>query len=295
MRILLTGASGFLGSALARKFQDDGHEVALLLRPNSAMTRLQGRKFETARCVTDAEISSFVQSVQPQYVIHTACVYGRQNESLLQLTDANIRLGVLLLQAIVNLSPGQEPRLFLNTGTALPPSVSAYALSKYQFAQWGKQRAMADADRLRFVNVELEHMYGPSDDSSKFTTHVLHACHRHEPVLKLTAGEQRRDFIHIDDVVSGYATLLQHSAKLGTASAVPLGSGVAPTIREYVQTVHQLCNSRTELQFGALPYRAGEPMHCQADLTVMSQLTWVPQWSLEKGLNYTLNMEFPEK
>jgi nucleoside-diphosphate-sugar epimerase len=117
---------------------------------------------------------------------------------------------------------------------------------------------------------------------------------RHEPLLKLTAGEQRRDFIFIDDVLSGYATLLERAAELGPAADVPLGSGTAPTVREFVQTVHRLCRSRTELQFGALPYRPGEAMHCQADLAQMSRLDWRPRWSLEQGLQHTLELEFPQ-
>lgn len=294
MKILLTGGSGFLGSALARHLQDQGHEVALLLRPASSLVRLEGRSFDIGRCADDAALQEFVARVQPQVVIHTACAYGRQGETLLQLTDANLRLGLGLLQALQGLPAADAPRLFLNTGTALPAGVSPYALSKRQFAHWGRQQALAAPQRLRFVNVELEHMYGPGDDASKFTTHVLRSCQRHEPALKLTAGEQRRDFIYIDDVLSGYTTLLERAAELGTALDVPLGSGQAPTVRDFVQTAHRLCGSRTELQFGALPYRSGEAMHCQADLAQMSRLGWTPRWSLEDGLRRTLELEFPQ-
>jgi nucleoside-diphosphate-sugar epimerase len=294
VKILLTGGSGFLGSALARYLQNQGHEVALLLRPASSLTRLQDRDFDIGRCADDAGLAAFVQRVRPQAVIHTACAYGRQGETLLQLTDANLRLGLSLLQALQSLPAADAPRLFLNTGTALPAEVSTYALSKRQFAQWGRRLALTAQQQLRFVNVELEHMYGPGDDASKFTTYVLRSCARHEPVLKLTAGEQRRDFIFIDDVLSGYATLLERAAELGLVADVPLGSGTAPTVREFVQTAHRLCRSHTELQFGALPYRPGEAMHCQADLAQMSRLGWSPRWSLEQGLRHTLELEFPQ-
>ena len=268
--------------------------MALLLRPASSLARLGGRQFDISRGTDDAELQGFVDRVQPQALIHTACTYGRQGETLLQLTDTNLRLGLGLLQALQALPQLEVPRLFLNTGTALSAEVSPYALSKRQFAQWGRQQALAAPQRLRFVNIELEHMYGPGDDASKFATHVLHACCRHEPALKLTAGEQRRDFIYIEDVVAGFATLLERSVELGSAAHVPLGSGVAPTVREFVQTVHRLCCSRTELQFGALPYRAGEAMHCQADLGLMQRLGWTPRWSLEQGLQHTINLEFPQ-
>lgn len=291
MNILLTGASGFLGSALARHLLDGGHQVALLLRPASRLDRLRGMDsaFDIGRCATDDEVDAFVRRVQPDAVIHTACAYGRQGESLLQLADANVRLGLAILQALQRTG---RTATFINTGTVLGPEVSRYALTKHQFAQWGRFLAAQSAGQLRFINVLLQHMYGPGDDASKFTTHVLHACHRNEPALKLTAGEQTRDFIYIDDVVSAYSTLLDQSTQLEPVLDVEVGSGVAPTIRQFVETVHRLTASRTELLFGALPYRANEAMHCQADISRMNTLGWQPRFDLEAGLKRTIELEF---
>ena len=290
MKILLTGASGFLGSALALRLKRDGHDLALLLRPNSSLRRLEGETFEIGRYANEAELRMFVRGVAPQAVIHTACSYGRQGETLLDLTDANLRLGLALLQALP--TTVDAPCLFLNTGTALPAETSPYALSKVQLAGWGHQQAKAAPHRLKFVNVELQHMFGPGDDESKFTTRVVHACHRNEPELALTAGEQTRDFIYIDDVVDAYATLLERSDCLGAAADVPLGSGSAPSVREFVQTVHRLCRSRTRLDFGAVPYRPTEAMHCQADLTLMNGMGWSPHWGLEAGIERMIELEF---
>lgn len=293
MRVLVTGGSGFLGSAVARHLAQAGHGVVALLRASSDAARLAGSQVEVCRFGSDQELAAALLAAAPDAIVHTACAYGRQGESLLQLADANIRFGLALLQALAQLpvTPGRR-RLFLNTGTALAPEVSAYALSKHQFAQWGRRLAGERPDALQFVNVELQHMYGPGDDASKFTTHVLHACHRHQPTLALTAGEQHRDFIFIDDVLSGYETLLMQADRLGALVDVPLGSGDAPTLRSYVETVHHLCQSRTELQFGALPYRAHEAMHCQADLALMHTLGWAPRWSLVDGLQRTIQQEF---
>lgn len=291
MKILLTGASGFLGSALARHWLDTGHQVALLLRPTSQLHRLRGLEasYDIARCTTDAEVDAFVRRVQPEVVVHTACAYGRQGETSLQLFDANLRLGLVILQALQH---AVKPVSFLNTGSALEPEVSPYALSKHQFAQWGRILATQSDGKLRFINVLLHHMYGPGDDASKFTTHVLHACHRNELVLKLTAGEQARDFIYIDDVVSAYDTLLTQCHQLDAVQDIEVGSGVAPTIREFVETAHRLTASNTELLFGALPYRANEAMHCLANIERMTQLGWHPAFDLNAGLKKTIRLEF---
>lgn len=291
MKILLTGASGFLGSALALHWLHAGHQVALLLRPTSQLHRLLGfdASFDIDRCATDAEVDAFVRRVQPDVVIHTACAYGRQGETSLQLFDANLRLGLVILQALQHVA---QPVSFINTGSALVPEVSPYALSKHQFAQWGRMLATQSIGKLRFVNVLLQHMYGPGDDASKFTTHVLHACHRNEPVLKLTAGEQARDFIYIDDVVSAYDTLVTQCKRLDAVLDIEVGSGVAPTIRQFVETAHHLTVSNTELLFGALPYRPNEAMHCLANIKRMTQLGWQPAYDLNAGLKKTIELEF---
>src|SRR5690606_3546497 len=117
---------------------------------------------------------------------------------------------------------------------------------------------------LQFVNIRLQHMYGPGDDPSKFTSHVFHACQRHQPQLALTAGEQRRDFIYIEDVVSAYGVVAGKLNELSTSDQVDVGSGNAPSVRSFVEQVHLLTGSRTELKFGAIPYRANEAMLCQA-------------------------------
>ena len=293
MKILLTGASGFLGSALALHWWHAGHQVALMLRPSSKLDRLRGLQasFDICRFATDDEVAAFVKQAQPEVVVHTACAYGRQGESSLQLFDANLRMGLVLMQALQN---GGKPVTFINTGSALASEVSPYALSKNQFAQWGRVLATQNTGSFQFINIMLQHMYGPGDDASKFTTHVLRACQRNDPVLKLTAGEQARDFIYIDDVVSAYDTLLMQRHQLESVQDIELGFGVAPSIRQFVESVHRLTASRTELLFGAIPYRANEAMHCLANLERMTQLGWAPAFDLKAGLKRTIELEFKQ-
>ena len=134
-------------------------------------------------------------------------------------------------------------------------------------------------------------MYGPGDNPSKFTTRVLHACQRNEPELYLTPGEQKRDFIFIDDVVSAYSTILSNVDKFERFSDVDVGSGTAPSIKCFVETVHALTASRTKLLFGAIPYRSNEEMHCQADTAKLTELGWKPAHDLTAGLQKTIEEE----
>jgi CDP-paratose synthetase len=280
-----------MGSAIASHLHHIGYHVVLLLRPSSSLHRLRGRDTpsEVGRCSTDDEIHSFIRRNQPDVVIHTACAYGRHGETPAQLLDANVRLGLVILQAVIS---AEKPVTFINTGTVIDANVSPYALTKHQLSQWGNFLSSQSSNQLRFINVLLQHMYGPGDDPSKFTTHALNTCYQNEAIFNLTEGDQQRDFIYIDDVVSAYSTLLQQRDKLGKTLDIEVGTGTSLTIREFVHAVHRLTFSRTELRFGALPYRPNEPMHCQANIKQMKELGWQPKFDLEQGLKLTIEMEF---
>jgi len=143
--------------------------------------------------------------------------------------------------------------------------------------------------QIRFVNIRLEHMYGPGDDASKFTSWIIEQCLANVPEIKLTPGEQRRDFIYIDDVVAGYSTLLAQAGLLANGyQEVGLGSGHAGTVREFVETVHRLSKSKAELGFGALPYREHELMQSQADTRSLQAMGWRCRTALEAGIKNTI-------
>jgi CDP-paratose synthetase len=295
VNILLTGATGFLGSALAKHWSQAGHKLTMLVRPTSSLRRVESLlpMVQFIKCTSDNEIIKLVQDVSPDLIVHTACAYGRQGESALQIFDANVRLGMLLLDGILR---GASTHVgFINTDSVLQPSVNSYALSKHQFALWGDTLARQNPDRLQFVNIRLQHMYGANNnlnnDPSKFVSYVLHACKRNQPELALTAGEQYRDFIYIDDVVSAYDIILQKLSELSVSDQIDVGSGNSLSVRSFVEQIHSLTGSVTELKFGAIPYRINEPMLCKADTRRLESLGWKPVYGFVKGIQKTIKLE----
>ncbi len=241
---------------------------------------------ELARAASAEDALSVLRNFMPDAVVHTACAYGRRDEQPMAVLDANLRLGIALLQAILAHASAQT--VFVNTGTVLAPQVSLYALSKAQFAHWGAELASQHPQQLQFINVHLQQMYGAGDDRSKFTTHVIETCRLGEERLSLTPGEQRRDFIHIDDVVRAYDMILTQGHRFAASDAIDVGSGHAVSMREFVQLVHCLTAAPTQLDFGAVPYRANEAMLCVADTTRLRGMGWAPIFDLESGLKHTL-------
>lgn len=292
MRIFLTGSSGFLGGALASYWIARGHELWLLARSTSSLDRLGDlpASVRVVRASAPEEVVAAIGLAKPDIIVHTACSYGRKGETPLDVMDANLRLGTVLLQALLD-QPAREfgPTTFLNTGTVLAPDVSLYALSKNQFSAWGAQLAKQAPKQLRFIDIRLQQMYGPGDDRSKFTTHVIEACRNNEMRLALTPGEQRRDFIHIDDVVRAYQRILERRSDFAASDAIDVGSGEAVTMRNFVELTKQVACASTVLDFGAVPYRANEAMLCVADTARLCGLGWQPEVSLADGIKSMLN------
>lgn len=285
---LVTGATGYLGSHLAEALLDTGHSIVALKRKTSSLRRLAPILHRiTLLDVDDLDLRElFKGHGKFDAVIHTATCYGRNGESASQIADANLNFPLKLLDAATEAGVS----VFMNTDTSLDKFLNAYSLSKTQFAEWGKH--FAGQKKMRFLNLKLEHFYGPGDDDTKFSTHVINNCMMNAPELKLTPGEQRRDFIYIDDVVSAFMVLLEKMDSFDSPFVeFDVGSGKSVSIREFVETAHRLADSKTHLAFGALPYRQGEVMHSEADISSLTALGWHCRYNIETGLKQVIVQE----
>jgi CDP-paratose synthetase len=289
-RVLLTGGTGFLGSALARDLCIKGNDITVIVRKNSILERLKvvSGAVNVAVCENDEDIASVVERCRPNLVIHTACVYGRALESWVNIFDANVRLGLVILDTLRRMD---TPVTFINTGTSLDGNTSPYAMSKELFTNFCRNFTATPESKIKFINVVLEHMYGPGDDVSKFSSHVIHQCYKNISKLDLTWGAQKRDFIYIDDVVAAYSVIIQNLSSFHFGENIGVGCGSAPSIKEFVEKVKLITNSSTELCFGVHPYRQHEPMHSVANISTLSALGWAPYHDLNSGLSRFIELE----
>jgi CDP-paratose synthetase len=143
------------------------------------------------------------------------------------------------------------------------------------------------------VNVALEHFYGPFDDRSKFVSRIILDLLSEVDSIELTLGEQKRDFIYIDDVVDAFLKLIDFS--LGVPHGLynyEIGTGKTIGIKKFVSLVNDIIgNNKTDLKFGVLPYRENEIMESRVDISKLLQLGWQCKVSLIDGLKYTVDTE----
>jgi nucleoside-diphosphate-sugar epimerase len=291
--VLLTGGTGFVGASLVRALAARSVPVVLLLRSKSDPWRIADLLDDgpaiTVCSIDESAPGQVFQRHDVQVVMHLATAYGRRNERLSDLVSANVEFPLTLLQAAIE--AGVEA--FFNTDTfscksgELPDGLAAYVLTKRHFRECA-ELAVGNRD-TRLVNLRIEHVYGPRDGRDKFLPALLQALLADEAAYDLTPGQQVRDFVHIDDVIAAYLTLLERYRDLPEQTVMmDVGTGTGHTLETLVRLARELCGARTELRLGALPYRSGELMHSVADTRPLRALGWMPQVALRDGLARTI-------
>ena len=284
--ILLTGGTGFLGSALLRELIAS-FDVTVLKRTTSRTDRVADLLHDRIKWIDldKTDLPELFASRRFDVILHCATNYGRGKRSILDTASANLLLPLTLLQLGIE----HGVRTFINTDTVIDKRVNEYSLSKKQFLEWLQN----SAERIQCVNIALEHFYGPFDDESKFTTMIFHKLMRREPSIDLTPGDQKRHFIYIDDVVRAFCRILNSLDTLPSGfSSFEVSTEESVSIKDFVRLAKSITgNTTTQLNFGAVPYRANELMDSRTDISALKALGWRPEVSLEKGLQLTIEKE----
>lgn len=287
---LITGATGYLGSKILRELVKFEKNIICLKRKSSITRRIIDLHSKiTLLNIEDINFKSFFHDYHIHTIIHCATDYGRKNIDPSHIIDANLILPLKLLHygTIGGISS------FINTDTVLSKNISSYSLSKKQFLDW-----LVDySNRICTINISLQHFYGPGDNETKFTTFIIRSLINSEPFIKLTKGEQLRDFIFIDDVVDAFIRIIQSQlyVKCGHHS-FEVGTNTQYSIKDFVLLAKSIIgNNNTYLDFGALPYRDGEIMNIKTNSENLISMGWKCKYSLEDGLSITIFNEMEMK
>jgi len=280
--ILLTGASGFLGSKLLAVLISQGYSVVILVRKSSNLRRIE-KLLDKIRSydIDSVTIRDVFSAVQIDVVIHVACEYGRSGCEASKIVGANIALGLDILSACRTFGTP----LFINSDSLLSPNASFYALSKKQFVEW----THFFSKEVKIINMKMELVYGDDDDTSKMLPWVLDKLVSKAPEIPLTNGEQKRDFIHVDDVVTAYLAVLRFSDSMPMFSNFEVGTGTTYSIRESVEMLSAIYKNafgdlETLLNFGALSDRKGDLAAIEVNIKALTDLGWEPTVELRAGL-----------
>lgn len=284
--ILLTGATGFLGSKILEKLLNNNYKVIIFKRSKSNTFRID--HFIKSIKSYDVDIESHDKAFKEQhidYVIHTACMYDQSPNHFQELTKSNLGFGLEILDSCLK----YKVKGFLNSDTFLQKNLNAYTLSKKQFVEWLKFKS----DEIQVVNMKIELMYGPKDDSNKFIPWVISQLNRNVKKISLTTGVQKRDFIYVEDVVTAYITILNKLNELPRFSEFEVGLGQSINVKEFLELLKRVYISKygdtnTKFAYGEVAYRTDENMEVKVNNKSLINLGWKPKINLLQGLEKVL-------
>lgn len=294
-RVLITGASGFIGANLAHDLVGAGHDVHLLLRGEAQTWRLGGL---LGRCTTHtadlrdaASVKAAVAAARPEVIYHLAAHGGypfQKNRG--DILATNLLGTAHLLDAL----EGHDYHALVHAGSSSEyghkdgPMRASDSLAPR--TDYGVAKAAATLLCLTqayqgrpVVTVRVFSAYGPWEEPSRLVPYVLDCCCRGVNP-NVTAGSQPRDFVYVGDVVE----LIQLAAHQPAAHGQILhaGTGREHRVRDMIEIIVEVCgDGRVRANYGAVPLDTGEPARWVADLETTTALSgWRPRHDLRAGV-----------
>jgi len=285
--ILLTGATGFLGSHLLKYLFKKRYEVVVLKRSTSDVSRITKIIDNvTTYNIDETPIELAFKSHKIDVVMHLATSYGKK-QNYENLIQTNIIFGLNL----ISLSIKYKIDVFINTDTffnnknAVQSNLSEYTTTKKHFLDW----LSLSKGTLKIANMKIHHVYGENDSDDKFSMWLFQQLRDGNRSIKLTTGIQLRDFIYVKDVVRAYEVVMLNHQNFGSMQEFNISTGDKHAVKEFciVMGHEVLKNSQTVkkvLLFGSKNDNLDEMMDIENDNNALLKLGWRPEFDLVNGI-----------
>ncbi|MFO1126675.1 MAG: NAD-dependent epimerase/dehydratase family protein [Methylocystis sp.] len=302
-RILITGATGFVGASLTRRMIELGHEVHVIVRTPEC--ELDSRKSwhiaEIANNLrihhvdlVDAEATRrAAASARPEIVLHFASHAALPQES----DEGEILLHTV--QPLVNLASAcADCELFVNAGSSseygyqtepmsessLPNPTRVHDIAKLTQTLYGAYAARFKG--LPLVTLRLFSVYGPWEQGRRLIPRLMLSALTGRP-MNLSSPEVSRDFIFVDDVVRAVEHCMQRRVS-GDETIFNLGTGVERSIRDVAKIVEEIHGRPLPLEWGAVERQRWDSPRWVADTTRQKRdLGFTAETDLPTGLRAT--------
>ena len=296
MKILLTGATGFIGSAFTRLAVAKGHQVGGLIIPSekvppglqnaAGVTWLRG----TLDQAPWADISLF----QADVCVHTAWITtpgvyleSPENERFRDLSLAFLqRVSESGTRHIIGLGTCIEYQIThqpLNEERTPIVPTTTYARCKNELRL--ALEAEAHAGKMSFCWGRVFYPYGPGEHPSRLCSSIIQKLGRGEKIF-LKTPESTKDYIYIDDLAAAVLTLVEKNA----SGSVNLGTGAGTSVRALARGVAELLGKDDLIQEASPPEPDAFP-YVVADATKLRSLGWQPGVTIEAGLRRLVELQ----
>lgn len=309
MRVLITGAAGFLGSHLCERFLSEGHEVIgmdnfVTGSPDNLAHLSENERFSFIR----HDVSNFIFVPKPvDAVLHFASPASPNAESpfgYVNLPIQTMKAGALgthnslgvarafkarfLLASTSEIygDPLEHPQKESYWGHVDPIGIRSVYDEAKRFAE-ALTMAYHRAHGIETRIVRIFNTYGPrmQIDDGRVVPNFLRQALMGEPLTVYGDGMQTRSFCYADDLVEGIYRLLLSDA----SDPVNIGNPVETSILEFAEVINRLTGNQAGIIFRPSNRTAGDPQRRRPDITrARERLGWEPKVSLEEGIRRTI-------
>ena len=289
-RVLVTGATGFIGANMCRRLASCHAEVHGVSRIKQSRTNDSAEWWQTD--LSDIEATRrLLRTVHPDFVCHLAglATGSRSLEAVLPTLENNLVATVNLLVAASEVGCS---RLLLAGSLEEPDELDGktFPCSPYAAAKWassGYARMFHALYKMPVTVARIFMVYGPGDPNrTRLVPYVIEALLQGE-TPKLASGVRLVDWIYVDDVVNGLLAML--SAPGIEGRTIDLGSGTLTSIHDLVMQVIDLTGSAIVPAFGARPDPPFERTRVAAAGQTHRLIGWRAETPLREGLERTVS------
>lgn len=287
-KILVTGATGFIGSKLSEKLiQLNAKVYAVSRREISSKNNIIWFKGDLA---DSSFVDKVISEIRPDYIFHLAShvVGSRSVENVLSTFKNNLEPTVNLLIAVqkynckrIIITGSFEEGLIPINGKIVPSS--PYAVTKIAKTNYAKMFHALYNTPVSIASLFM--VYGPGQIENKLVPYVILKALKNE-VIEISSGKRMIDWIYVDDVVLGLIKMLVADGIDG--KIVELGSGSSISIKEIVKTIVKLIDPNLKAEFGAISDRQLEQEKTANTNDSFQHLNWKTVINIEDGLKETI-------
>lgn len=290
MKVLITGAGGFIGSNLTRRLLKKGAEVSVILREPGKSWRLSKILSRLKVYQTDLfdakTLNKTILSIKPEIVFHCA-TYG-MFMSIQKDINLMINTNIISTKNFLFASMEAGCKKFINTGSSSEYGIKDKSMKETDVLtpenMYGATKAaatiictqIAKEKKFQLVTLRLFSPYGPYEEGSRLIPTILIKKMKKENI-QLGSKTSVRDFVYVEDVIDAYVAVLDKNMLPG--EILNIGSGKQRSIQDIVSLM------KVKAEWNAHPNVQNEPKMWKADMRHTFQvLGWKPKTKLNEGL-----------